>query len=67
VPPSKGGPAASSPFDYAAHLTEIVLLGVLSLRSGKTLEWDGSLMQAKGLPELEPLIHGSYRKGWEVV
>lgn len=63
----KGGPAASSPFDYAAHLTEIVLLGVLSLRSGKTVEWDGKLMQAKGLPELEPLIRESHRKGWEVV
>jgi predicted dehydrogenase len=63
----KGGPAASSPFDYAAHLTEIVLLGVLSLRSGKVIEWDGELMQAKGQPNLEPFIRESYRKGWEVV
>ncbi len=30
----KGGPPASSHFDYGAHLTEITLLGVLSLRMG---------------------------------
>ncbi len=63
----KGGPRPSSNFEYAAKLTEITLLGVLSLRlGGRLLQWDAQNMQAKGLPEAEPLIKGTYRKGWEL-
>ncbi|MFI5379989.1 MAG: Gfo/Idh/MocA family protein [Tepidisphaerales bacterium] len=63
----KGGPAASSNFDYAARLTEITLLGVLSLRlGGKTIHWDAANMKAPGLPEADALIRESYRKGWEL-
>lgn len=62
----KGGAPASSPFDYGAHLTEIVLLGVLSLRTQKTIEWDAAAMKAKGLPEADPFIRESCRKGWEI-
>src|SRR5690606_30170348 len=37
----KGGPQASSNFDYGAVLTEITLLGVVSLRmGGKKIYWD---------------------------
>ena len=63
----KGGEPASSPFAYAAHLTEIVLLGVLSLRTQKPITWDAPNMQATGLPAAEPFIRESYRKGWEIV
>jgi len=52
---------------YAAHLTEIVLLGVLSLRTQKPIGWDAPNMQATGLPAAEPFIRESYRKGWEIV
>jgi hypothetical protein len=37
----KGKDEISSPFSYAAHLTEIMLLGVASLRSNKKLYYDG--------------------------
>lgn len=63
----KGGPAASSPFDYSAHLTEIVLLGVLSLRTGKEIVWDAANMKAAGLSAADAFIRESYRPGWEVV
>jgi predicted dehydrogenase len=63
----KGGPQASSNFEYGAKLTEIVLLGVLSLRARKRIYWDGVNLKAKNLPELDPLIRGDYRKGWEIV
>lgn len=63
----KGGAPASSPFSYAAHLTEIALLGVLSLRTQKPIEWDAPAMKATGLPEADAFIRESYRKGWEVV
>jgi predicted dehydrogenase len=62
----KGGPPASSNFDYGARLTEIVLLGVVSLRTATTLYWDGPNMKATNAPQLEPFIHGHFRKGWEI-
>ncbi len=62
----KGGPPASSNFDYGARLTEIVLLGAVALRSGKTIHWDGPNMTATNVPEAEPLVHGYFRQGWEI-
>ena len=62
----KGGAAASSNFEYGAHLTEITLLGVLSLRlGGKKIYWDGANMKAKGMPEADVFIQEPVRKGWE--
>jgi predicted dehydrogenase len=62
----KGGPPASANFEYGAHLTEIALLGLVALRTGKTLHWNGPEMRATNAPEAEPLIRGSFRKGWEL-
>ena len=64
----KGGPAASANFDYGARLTEITLLGVLSLRlGGKKLEWDYGTMKVKGMPEADAFIREPIRQGWEMV
>jgi len=62
----KGGPPASSNFDNAARLTEIVLLGVVALRAGAAINWDGPGMRAANTPRAEPYIHGHFRKGWEI-
>ncbi len=62
----KGGPPASANFDYAARLTEIVLLGVVALRTGTTIYWNGPGMKATNAPEADSLIRGYFRKGWEV-
>jgi predicted dehydrogenase len=62
----KGGEPASSNFAYGAKLTEIALVGVLALRARKPIEWDAAMMKAKGLPETEPMIRGTYRTGWEL-
>ena len=64
----KGGPAASSNFEYGARLTEITLLGVLSLRlGGKKIYWDSENMKAKGLPEADQYIREAVRSGWEMI
>jgi predicted dehydrogenase len=63
----KGGRAALSNFEYGARLTEITLLGVLAVRLGKKLHWDHANMKVLNAPEAEEIIHGTYRKGWEVV
>jgi len=63
----KGGPAAMSNFDYGARLSEIALLGVLSLRlGGKKVFWDSKNMKAIGLPEADQFIREPVRKGWEM-
>jgi predicted dehydrogenase len=62
----KGGRPASSNFEAAARLTEIILIGNVALRSGKKLEWDGPNLRARNAPEAEQFIRGQYRKGWEI-
>ena len=41
----RGLDTISSPFDVAAHLTEIMLLGVVSLRAGSKISYDGANMR----------------------
>jgi predicted dehydrogenase len=60
----KGGPAAMSNFDFAAMLTETILLGNVAMRVGKKLEWDGPNMKVKNCPEAEQYLRTEYRKGW---
>jgi hypothetical protein len=62
----KGGQPAGSNFEYGARLTEIVLLGVLALRTGQRIQWDADAMKAKGLAQADAIIKESYRKGWEI-
>ena len=69
----KGGKPAGSNFDFAGHLTEVVLLGNIALRkdlkeavSRNGLQWDGPNLKITNLPEANKYIHKSYRKGWEL-
>jgi predicted dehydrogenase len=62
----KGGAPASSNFDNAAGLAEIVLLGKVALRTGATIYWDGPAMKAVNAPQADQYIRGYHRKGWEV-
>jgi predicted dehydrogenase len=59
---------AVSNFDYAAMLTETILLGNVAIRSGKgvKLEWDGPNMRVTNRPEAMRFVKTEYRKGWEV-
>ncbi|SKA96546.1 Predicted dehydrogenase [Prosthecobacter debontii] len=57
-------PHAGSHFDYACPLTELVNVGVLAIRSGKTLEWDAEAMKVKGAPEFDNWIKEPVRDGW---
>lgn len=61
----KGGPAPNSSFAYAADLTELVLIGALAQRSGKTIHWDAENMCAKNRPELDKWIKEPARNGWD--
>jgi predicted dehydrogenase len=52
-------------FEYAAKLTEVVLLGNLAIRLGRPIEWDSANLAVKNLPEADALIKRQYRTGWE--
>lgn len=54
-----------STFDYAAPLTEMVLLGNLAVRSRRTVNWDAKNMTA-GDPAIDRFIgRDFYRQGWD--
>jgi hypothetical protein len=57
-------PKCGSNFDYAVPLTEIVLLGTIANRSGKTVEYLPEAMTFKD-HSLDRYIKEPVRKGWE--
>ncbi len=60
----KSGGTTTCNFDYSGALTEAVLLGVASYRSGETIEWDATNLKATNSKKAQNFIHKEYRKGW---
>ena len=58
------GPEPSSDFDYAAQLTEVILLGSIAIRAGHRIEWDVENMRISNAPELNEWIKEPVRRGW---
>ena len=53
-----------SDFDTGGKLTEIGLAGVVGVRTGRSLDWDGEKMEAKNAPEAAKFIRTEYRTKW---
>ena len=64
VAAAKGHSQASSPFAYAAQLTEVMLLGVVALRAGKKIAYDGSAMRVTNVADANQFLSRQYRAGW---
>jgi len=62
----KGGSPAGSNFSYGAALTEVGLLGLVAMRTGKKLTWDAASMSCPNAPEANQYLKESYRAGWEL-
>ena len=62
----RGEEAVSSPFSYAAPLTEAMLLGMVALRAGKPIEYDGDNMRVTNVPEANQYLDREYRPGFEL-
>ena len=62
----KGGKPASSNFDYAGPLTEVVLLANIALRAGEKIEWDGPNMRVTNVKEANAYVRRLYRGGWSL-
>ena len=61
----KGGPAASSNFDYSGPFTETVVMGNLAiLNPDKVLEWDGENMRMTNDETANSYVRPKYRDGW---
>ncbi|HTQ95285.1 MAG TPA: Gfo/Idh/MocA family oxidoreductase [Candidatus Acidoferrum sp.] len=52
------------PFEYAAKLTETMLLGVVSLRAGKKIVYDSQNMRVTNVPDANQYLSRQYRTGW---
>jgi predicted dehydrogenase len=62
----KGGPAACSNFEISGPFTEMVLLGNVALRLGKSIEWDSKHLRVTNAPEAAAIIKPHFRSGWKV-
>lgn len=62
----KNGGKTVSNFEYAAKLTEFVLLGNLAIRAGKRIYWDAKNMKVKGMPEMDSIIREEYVPEWDL-
>lgn len=53
-----------SDFEIGGLLTEIVLAGVVAIRTGKSLDWNGEAMQAANAPEAARFVRTEPRAKW---
>jgi len=51
-----GGAKTFSPFEIGGHITEIGAAGLVALRIGHDIDWDGPAMKVPGRPAAEALI-----------
>jgi predicted dehydrogenase len=64
---AKGTGEASCPFEYAAKLTEVMLLGVVSLRTGKKILYDAANMRVTNEDSANEYFRRAPRSGWSAV
>jgi hypothetical protein len=64
----KGEAKSSSPLEYAAQLTETMLLGIVALRTGqgRKILYDGDNMRVTNIADANQYLTREYRAGWAV-
>lgn len=62
----KGTDQISCPFSYAAHLTEIMLLGVAALRANAKLTYDPAAMRVTNHDAANEFLTRAYRAGYSL-
>jgi predicted dehydrogenase len=63
---AKGNGDASCPFEYASRLTEVMLLGVVALRAGTKIHYDGAAMRVTNNAAANDFLSREYRQGWSL-
>jgi len=64
VDAAKGLQQPSSPFEYAARLVEVMLLGVVSLRARTKIVYDAENMRVTNSDWANQFLKRDYREGW---
>jgi len=63
----KEGKPASTPFDYAGPLSEMVLMGNLAVRfPNRQLLWNGEKMEVTNDKDANACVRRQYREGWTI-
>ena len=62
----KGIGTATTPFEYAAKLTEVMLLGVVALKAGEKIHYDGANMKVTNSKKANDFLKREYRRGWSL-
>jgi hypothetical protein len=62
----RSGQQSPGSFLLAGPVTETILLGGVTLKSGRKIEWDAENMKITNLPDLNKLLYREYRPGWEL-
>ena len=63
---AKGKGEASTPFEYAARLTEVMLLGIVALRAGTKIHYDGAKMRITNSADCERFSVAGISEGMDV-
>ncbi len=66
VDAAKGHTQPSCPFEYAAKLTEVMLLGIVSLKVGRKLEYDAANMRITNVAAANDYLRREPRAGWSL-
>jgi len=62
----KGTDTISSPFSYAAPLTEVMLLGIVSLRANSKIHYDAETMRVTNNEAANQFLTRQYRAGYSL-
>lgn len=62
----RGEEQISSPFSVAVPLTETMLLGIVAMRAGQPIDYDGAAGRITNVAEANQYLDRNYRKGWEL-
>ena len=69
----KGKAEISCPFDYAAQLTEVMLLGIVALRAGRKIHYDGAKRRVTNMVRIgnravdpNEFLTRNYREGFKL-
>ena len=62
----RGEEPASSPFAVAVPLTETMLLGIVAMRAGQPIDYDGTAGRITNVADANRYLDRTYRKGWEL-
>ncbi|MBL7220043.1 MAG: Gfo/Idh/MocA family oxidoreductase [Phycisphaerae bacterium] len=62
----KTGKKTTCPIEFGCEMTEMGLLGALSLRARRLIQWDAAAMKVTNSKHADALVDPPYRDGWSL-